>query len=81
VIVQRRFLAGYPENPENCGLGDGADEIRTRKGLSEPAAQTKYAEWKEGYHLRHSKFIGLRDDKNPQEAVRETPRIGNADHS
>ena len=34
-------------------------------------AQIEYAEWTEGNHLRHSKFIGLRDDKEAREVRKE----------
>ncbi len=34
-------------------------------------AQIEFAEWTEGNHLRHSKFIALRDDKKPTEVTKE----------
>ena len=34
-------------------------------------AQIEFIEWTPGGHLRHSKFVGLRDDKDPGEIVRE----------
>ena len=34
-------------------------------------AQIEFAEWTPDGHLRHSKFIGLRDDKDPRQVVRE----------
>jgi DNA ligase D-like protein (predicted ligase) len=34
-------------------------------------AAIEYAEWTPANHLRHSKFIGLRDDKRASEVVRE----------
>lgn len=35
-------------------------------------AQFEFVEWTPENHLRHSKFIGLRDDKNASEVVRES---------
>jgi DNA ligase D-like protein (predicted ligase) len=35
-------------------------------------AQIEYVEWTEGNHLRHTKFIGLRDDKDARD-VRHSP--------
>jgi len=35
-------------------------------------AQIEFIEWTPDGHLRHSKFIGLRDDKDAREVVRET---------
>ena len=36
-------------------------------------AQIEYAEWTEGNHLRHSKFVALRDDKDLDDVDRELP--------
>jgi ATP-dependent DNA ligase len=38
----------------------------------ELVAQIEFGEWTPDGHLRHSKFVGLRDDKNPHEVVRES---------
>jgi DNA ligase D-like protein (predicted ligase) len=35
-------------------------------------AQFEFAEWTPANHLRHSKFLALRQDKNPKEVKRET---------
>ena len=34
-------------------------------------AVIEFLEWTEGDRLRHSKFVALRDDKNPREVVKE----------
>ena len=34
-------------------------------------AQIEFTEWTPDRHLRHSKFVGLRDDKRPLDVVRE----------
>jgi len=34
-------------------------------------AQIEYAEWTPDGHLRHSTFVGLRDDKEASDIVRE----------
>jgi bifunctional non-homologous end joining protein LigD len=34
-------------------------------------AQIEFLEWTEADRLRHSKFVGLREDKNPQSVVKE----------
>ena len=31
-----------------------------------------FAEWTGGGKLRHTKFVGLREDKDPKKVVRET---------
>jgi DNA ligase D-like protein (predicted ligase) len=38
----------------------------------ETVARIDFLEWTEADHLRHTKFGGLREDKNPFEVVRET---------
>jgi DNA ligase D-like protein (predicted ligase) len=37
----------------------------------ELVAQIEFLEWTDGDHLRHSKFAGLRDDKNARSVVKE----------
>jgi bifunctional non-homologous end joining protein LigD len=37
----------------------------------EAVAQIEFLEWAAGDRLRHSKFAGLREDKNPREVVKE----------
>jgi len=34
-------------------------------------AQIEFLEWTEGDHLRHAKFVGLRDDKEPRAVLKE----------
>ena len=38
----------------------------------EAVAQVELLEWTGGDHLRHTKFIRLRHDKDPRSVVRET---------
>ena len=38
----------------------------------EAVAQVEFLEWTGAYRLRHSKFVALRDDKNPRTIVKET---------
>jgi len=37
----------------------------------ELVAQIEFTEWTPDGHLRHSKFVGLREDKDPWKVVRE----------
>jgi DNA ligase D-like protein (predicted ligase) len=39
----------------------------------ELVAQIEFAEWTPDGHLRHSKFIGLREDKDPRDVVASSP--------
>jgi ATP-dependent DNA ligase len=48
------------------------DEMKNCMWLQpELVAQIEFAEWTPDNHLRHSKFIGLREDKEAREVVRE----------
>jgi hypothetical protein len=38
----------------------------------EKVAQVEFLEWTGADHLRHTKFVRLRDDKDPRKVVRET---------
>jgi bifunctional non-homologous end joining protein LigD len=48
-----------------------------RKGIHwvkpELVCQVGFTEWTPDKRLRHPRFLGLRDDKNPRDVVRETP--------
>jgi ATP-dependent DNA ligase len=37
----------------------------------EAAAQIEFLEWTEADRLRHSKFVALREDKNPRSVTKE----------
>ena len=37
-------------------------------------AQIGFAEWTTDGRLRQARFLGLRDDKRPDEVIRERPR-------
>ena len=37
-------------------------------------AQIEFLEWTDADHLRHSKFVGLREDKNAQKTVGNSPQ-------
>jgi hypothetical protein len=63
---------------DNLAEPDASDGARFRRREDEEmrvgAPQTdsiEFLEWTEGDRLRHSKFVALRDDKNPREVVKE----------
>jgi DNA ligase D-like protein (predicted ligase) len=39
--------------------------------MPEAVAQIEFLEWTGANHLRHTKFVGMRDDKDPRKVVRE----------
>ena len=66
-------FANLPE-PKNARRGKAItrevmQECRWLK--PELVAQVEYTDWTAADHLRHSKFIAIRDDKNPREVVKE----------
>src|SRR5947209_17458204 len=46
----------------------------------EAVAQIEFLEWTEGHRLRHSKFVGLREDKNPRSVVKEHSTPGKLEY-
>jgi ATP-dependent DNA ligase len=57
--------ARLAKNPGRWGTGLTAEDMG-KCGWVRPrlVAQIEYLEWPESDHLRHAKFVGLRDDKN-----------------
>ena len=56
------------------GQGLTADKMAECRWLKpQLVAQIEYADWTDVNHLRHSKFIALRDDKSAKEVKRERP--------
>jgi ATP-dependent DNA ligase len=48
------------------------EEMKNCRWLKlELVAQIEFAEWTPDGHLRHSKFVGLREDKDPRAVTRE----------
>jgi ATP-dependent DNA ligase len=49
-----------------------ADEMKECRWLKpELVAQIEFTEWTPDGHLRHSSFVGLRDEKEPRQVRRE----------
>ena len=54
--------------------GDALTEEKMKQCVwlrPEAVAQIEFLEWTEADRLRHAKFIGLRDDKDPRSVVKE----------
>ena len=66
-------FANLPE-PASARRGEAitADVMKKIQWLRPKlVAQIEFTEWTKGNHLRHSKFVGLRDDKIPKEVRKE----------
>jgi DNA ligase D-like protein (predicted ligase) len=67
-------FANLPQTePGRWGQGLTAEKMRECVWLKpETVVRIDFAEWTGADHLRHTKFAGLRDDKDPRKVVRET---------
>ena len=67
-------FVNLPEKgPGRWGEGLTAEKMKECVWLKpEAVAEIEFLEWTGADHLRHTKFIRLRDDKNPRQIVRET---------
>jgi bifunctional non-homologous end joining protein LigD len=67
-------FANLPEKePGQWGEGFTAEKMNEAVWLKpEAVAQVQFLEWTGADQLRHTKFVGLRDDKDPRNLVRET---------
>jgi DNA ligase D-like protein (predicted ligase) len=68
-----------PEAEEGrWGTGLTADDMKKYVWVRpELVARIEFLEWTDGDHLRHAKFAGLREDKNPRSVVKEHADIRN----
>jgi ATP-dependent DNA ligase len=66
-----QFIANLPEKKRTMWALT-KEEMKNCLWLKpELVAQVEFAEWTPDNHLRHSKFIGLREDKEVREVLRE----------
>ena len=87
VPASRRQVFGRPRKPaiRECPFVNLPEARQTRWGegltadvmkkcvwvRSELVAQIEFLEWTESDHLRHSRFVGLREDKDARLVVKE----------
>lgn len=64
-------FANLPEKKRTIWALTKAEMKNCRWLKPELVAQLEFTEWTPDGHLRHSKFVGLRDDKEAKEVVRE----------
>ena len=67
-------FSNLPE-PKNARRGEAltAEAMKNYRWI-EPklVVQVEFTDWTSANHLRHSKFVGIRDDKDPREVVHES---------
>jgi bifunctional non-homologous end joining protein LigD len=64
-------FANLPERKTRVGAVTKEEMKNCRWLKPEIVAQIEFAEWTPDNHLRHPKFVGMRDDRDPKEVVRE----------
>jgi len=66
-------FANLPE-PRSArrGMAMTAEAMRLCRWLRpELVVQVGFADWTDGNHLRHARFLGIRDDKDARDVTRE----------
>jgi DNA ligase D-like protein (predicted ligase) len=72
VISECPFVNLPERHRSRWGEGLTADDMKKCVWLRpELVAQIEFLEWTESDHLRHSKFVGLREDKDAREVMKE----------
>ena len=72
VIPECPFVNLPEKHRSRWGEGLTAEDMNKCVWVSpELVAQIEFLEWTESDHLRHSKFVGLREDKDPSSVVKE----------
>ena len=73
LIISKSPFVNLPEKHKGR-WGEGltaADMDKCVWVKPETVARIEFLEWTESNHLRHSKFAGLRDDKDPRKVIKE----------
>ena len=63
-----------PARGEERSLGAGTDQSKMAECQwlkPELVGQFEFLDWTADHHLRHSKFVGLREDKKARDVVRD----------
>ena len=73
LVSPTTFFANLPDT-HKARWGDELTAEKMKECIwlrPKPLLQIEFLEWTTGDRLRHSKFVGLRDDKNPREVVKD----------
>src|ERR1700741_3333061 len=73
LVTPARPFVNLPET-RRSRFGEELNAEKMKKAVwlkPEAVVQIEFLEWTEGDRLRHSKFVGLREDKNPRSVVKE----------
>ena len=67
-------FSNLPQNTKSRWGGEGFTAEKMKKAVwlkPETVVQVEFLEWNGGDHLRHAKYIGIREDKDPRKVVKE----------
>src|SRR5215831_261758 len=73
LIISKCLFVNLPERHKGR-WGEGLTAADMEKCVwvrAEIVTRIEFLEWTESDHLRHSKFAGLRDDKDPRKVIKE----------
>jgi ATP-dependent DNA ligase len=72
-VIPKCPFVNLPEKKQSrWGQGLTADDMKKCAWVRpELVAQIEFLEWTDAEHLRHTKFVGLREDKDPRRGVEE----------
>jgi bifunctional non-homologous end joining protein LigD len=75
-LIQRDCpFVNLPEKSGRFGRGLTAAEMKRCTWLDPKlVCEIRFAEWTRDNHLRQPAFLGLREDKQPEEVIREKPK-------
>src|ERR1700674_1053736 len=75
LVTSKCPFVNLPETKKSR-FGEELNAEKMKKAVwlkPEIVAQIEFLEWTDADHLRHSKFMGLREDKDPRSVVKELP--------
>jgi ATP-dependent DNA ligase len=74
ILSGRRLVLCCNRARKKSRFGEELNAEKMKKAVwlkPEIVAQIEFLEWTDADHLRHSKFVGLREDKDPRSVVKE----------
>jgi len=74
ILSGRRLVLCFNRARKKSRFGEELNAEKMKKAVwlkPEIVAQIEFLEWTDADHLRHSKFVGLREDKDPRSVVKE----------
>lgn len=74
--IRSQLMARFVERDTSPFVDVPAFDRPARWVAPEVIVEAEYSEWRAGGHLRFPVFVGIRDDKDPRDVIREIPPRG-----